>query len=204
VFVRGTAHGAAAGIPGDVAGKTGTTNKRRDSWFGGYSPERATVVWVGYDDNSSTRLSGARAALPLWVRFTAKVAPRSGYSTFPQPPGVTTAVIDPSTGLLGTEFCPYVITEVFREGDAPSELCNRHGSYFDAQMAEAVDGYGEDEMVDSVGGENGNETAATTATEDRRERKRHPLKRWLKKVFGSGRDERDTDEKRDDGNRPPV
>ncbi|MES1245365.1 MAG: PBP1A family penicillin-binding protein, partial [Acidobacteriota bacterium] len=70
VFERGTARGAAAGIPGDVAGKTGTTNKRRDSWFGGYSPQRATVVWVGYDDNSSTRLSGARAALPLWVRFT--------------------------------------------------------------------------------------------------------------------------------------
>jgi penicillin-binding protein 1B len=208
VFERGTARGAAAGIPGDVAGKTGTTNKRRDSWFGGYSPERATVVWVGYDDNSSTRLSGARAALPLWVRFTAKVAPRSGYSTFPQPPGVTTAVIDPTTGLLATEFCPYVMTEVFREGEAPSELCNRHSSYFDSQVAEASDGYGEDEAVmGSAGAEAGDEAAATASatTEDRRERKRHPLRRWFKKVFGGGgRDERDRDEKKEaDGNRPP-
>jgi penicillin-binding protein 1B len=208
VFVRGTARGAAAGIPGDVAGKTGTTNKRRDSWFGGYSPERATVVWVGYDDNSSTRLSGARAALPLWVRFTAKVAPRSGYSTFPQPPGVTTAVIDPTTGLLATEFCPYVMTEVFREGEAPSELCNRHSSYFDTQIAEASDGYGEDEaVVDAAGGEAGDEaaSAASATTEDRRERerKRHPLRRWFKKVFGSGRDERERDEKREGDGRPP-
>ncbi|HEX2641654.1 MAG TPA: PBP1A family penicillin-binding protein, partial [Thermoanaerobaculia bacterium] len=69
VLVRGTAGGAARSIAGDLAGKTGTTNKRRDSWFAGYSPDRATVVWVGYDDNSSTRLSGARAALPIWTRF---------------------------------------------------------------------------------------------------------------------------------------
>jgi penicillin-binding protein 1B len=210
VFVRGTARGAAAGIPGDVAGKTGTTNKRRDSWFGGYSPERATVVWVGYDDNSSTRLSGARAALPLWVRFTAKVAPRSGYSTFPQPPGVTTAVIDPATGLLGTEFCPYVITEVFREGEAPAELCNRHSSYFDTQVAEAMDGEDPGEVTDASGGEAGDEAAAAaTAAGDRGERKRHPIRRWLKKVFGAGRDERGTGgngqdgEKKDGDRRPP-
>jgi membrane peptidoglycan carboxypeptidase len=210
VFERGTARGASAGIPGDVAGKTGTTNKRRDSWFGGYSPQRATVVWVGYDDNSSTRLSGARAALPLWVRFTAKVSPRSG-STFQQPPGITTAVVDPSTGLLATEFCPYVMTEVFREGEVPSQLCDRHSSYFDAQLAEAADGYGygygEDEaMMDAAGGEAGDEAAAAaSATEDRRDRKRHPVRRWFKKVFGSGRDQRSADEKKDegDGYRPP-
>ena len=208
VFERGTARGAAAGIPGDVAGKTGTTNKRRDSWFGGYSPQRATVVWVGYDDNSSTRLSGARAALPLWIRFTAKVS-RSG-STFPQPSGVTTAVIDPTTGLLATEFCPYVMTEVFREGEVPSQLCDRHSSYFDTQIAEASDGgYGEDEvMADAAGGESSDEAAAVVTTEDRRgERKRHPIRRWFKKVFGgnggSGRDERSEDEKKEGEGPPP-
>ncbi|HEX3130349.1 MAG TPA: PBP1A family penicillin-binding protein [Thermoanaerobaculia bacterium] len=207
VFERGTARGAAAGIPGDVAGKTGTTNKRRDSWFGGYSPQRATVVWVGYDDNSSTRLSGARAALPLWVRFTAKVS-RSGV-TFPQPSGVTTAVIDPSTGLLATEFCPYVITEVFREGEAPSELCNRHSSYFDTQFAEASDeGYGEDDAMVDVGGAEAGDEAAAVVTEDRGERKRHPIRRWFKKVFGgssggSGRDERSGDGKKEGDGPPP-
>ena len=127
VLQRGTAAGAAQGIPGELAGKTGTTNQQRDAWFAGYAPERATVVWVGYDDNSKTRLSGARAALPIWVRFMARVAPPGGYSAFATPQGVTTASIDPTTGMLATEGCPYVITEVFREGEVPTQVCDRHG-----------------------------------------------------------------------------
>ncbi len=195
VFVRGTARGAAAGIPGDVAGKTGTTNKRRDSWFGGYSPDRATVVWVGYDDNSSTRLSGARAALPLWVRFMAKVT-RSG-ATFTQPPGLTTAVIDPTTGLLATEFCPLMITEVFREGEVPSRLCDRHTSYFDAQFANVDESMGEmpADMVDISNGEAEEGASSIVINGGRKDGKRHPVRGWLKKVFGGGSggsgDERD-------------
>ena len=58
-------------------------------------------------------------------------------------------------------------------------------------------------MVDSAVGEAGDEAAAVaTSTEDRRERKRHPIRRWFKKVFGSG--QRNEDEKKDDGNRPPA
>ncbi len=135
VLLRGTAAGAAAGIPGELAGKTGTTNKQRDAWFAGYAPERATVVWVGYDDNGKTRLSGARAALPIWVRFMARVAPPGGYSSFASPPGVTTASIDPTTGKLATGFCPSVITEVFREGEVPTETCDRHGGAPEPQVA---------------------------------------------------------------------
>ncbi|HSU84058.1 MAG TPA: PBP1A family penicillin-binding protein [Thermoanaerobaculia bacterium] len=127
VLQRGTAAGAAQGIPGELAGKTGTTNQQRDAWFAGYAPERATVVWVGYDDNARTRLSGARAALPIWVRFMARVAPPGGYSAFATPQGITTASIDPTTGMLATEGCPYVITEVFREGEVPTQVCDRHG-----------------------------------------------------------------------------
>jgi len=203
VFERGTARGATAGMGGDLAGKTGTTNRRRDSWFGGFSPERATVVWVGYDDNSSTRLSGARAALPIWVRFTAKVAPRGGYATFEQPAGLTTALIDPTTGLLATEFCPLHLTEVFREGEAPAEICDRHASYWDMEVAEAMDSLGEDEMYEGDAGDD----AAVLTRGRREEQKRHPFRRWLNKVFGSERDdpregERE-EEKKDDGPPPP-
>jgi membrane carboxypeptidase/penicillin-binding protein len=197
VFVRGTARGAASGLKGDLAGKTGTTNKRRDSWFGGYSPERATVVWVGYDDNAVTRLSGARAALPIWVRFAAKVAPRSGFSTFSQPPGLTTALIDPGTGLLATEYCPTPMTEVFREGEAPTEICNRHDSYWDTtEVAEAV-GEGEAELAEAVA-EAAEEAAGAVTREAGGERRRGGLRKWLKKVFGA-----DKDEKKQEGNRPP-
>lgn len=135
VVARGTGRGASAGIRGDVAGKTGTTNKRRDTWFAGYSPERATVVWVGYDDNSATRLSGARAALPIWNRFSVAAAPPGGYSRFRMPQGLTTATIDPSTGLLATEFCPYKLTEVFRPGEVPKESCDQHTTWLLDELA---------------------------------------------------------------------
>jgi len=130
VIERGT--GASARIQGvtdPLAGKTGTTNGRRDSWFGGFSPDRATLVWVGYDDNSKTRLSGARAALPVWARFTWSVRPRDGYPVFRQPRGIATAAIDPLSGELATDDCPKVLTEVFLEGAVPTRVCHLHAGW---------------------------------------------------------------------------
>ena len=79
VLNGGTAGGAwAMGLPQgiDVAGKTGTTNDMRDAWFAGFTPDLLCVVWVGFDDNSPVNLSGARAALPIWVDFMKGVARR--------------------------------------------------------------------------------------------------------------------------------
>ncbi|MES1245863.1 MAG: PBP1A family penicillin-binding protein [Acidobacteriota bacterium] len=124
---HGTASPARSyGIRDALAGKTGTTNDRRDNWFAGYSPDRVTVVWVGYDDNSRTNLSGARAALPIWSRFTASVRPSRGYLPFTPPRGMVTVTVDPTTGQLATEACPYRVNEVFPEWQAPSEPCRRH------------------------------------------------------------------------------
>ncbi|HEY0782214.1 MAG TPA: PBP1A family penicillin-binding protein [Thermoanaerobaculia bacterium] len=187
VLERGTGRNADAALRGDLAGKTGTTNDRRDTWFAGYSPERATVVWVGYDDNSPTRLSGARAALPIWSRFTTSVAPPGGYATFPQPPGVTTAVIDPGTGLLATEFCPVVFTEVFREGEAPSELCDRNHSFAEADQAGPPNLTAGDRAAYERG-ERGDRPAVEER--EREKEKDHPFRRWLRRIFG-GRDEGD-------------
>ncbi|HSL84611.1 MAG TPA: penicillin-binding transpeptidase domain-containing protein, partial [Thermoanaerobaculia bacterium] len=132
VLDRGTGAGARSqGLRGPLAGKTGTTNGRRDNWFAGYSPERTTVVWVGYDDNARTRMSGARAALPIWTKFTLEVRPPGGYSTFDMPPGVTTAVIDPMSGELATDDCPSTLTEVFLRGQVPQEVCHLHQGWWD-------------------------------------------------------------------------
>ncbi|HXT49564.1 MAG TPA: PBP1A family penicillin-binding protein, partial [Thermoanaerobaculia bacterium] len=88
VLDRGTGWEARGyGVRGPLAGKTGTTDDRRDSWFAGYSADRVTVVWVGYDDNQATRLSGSSAALPLWSRFVARAEPAGGWAPLLPPPG---------------------------------------------------------------------------------------------------------------------
>ena len=124
VLDHGTGRGARRdGLKDPLAGKTGTTNDRRDSWFAGYSPERVSLVWVGYDDNSTTRLSGARAALPIWARFTAAVRPAAGYSDFRVPDGVSLAHIDPRTGGLAHYACSERRVEYFLSDYLPGALC---------------------------------------------------------------------------------
>jgi penicillin-binding protein 1B len=141
---HGTASPARSyGIRDALAGKTGTTNDRRDNWFAGYSPDRVTVVWVGYDDNSRTNLSGAKAALPIWSRFTAAVRPPRGYLPFTPPRGVVTVTVDPTTGQLATEACPYRVNEVFPEWQAPSEPCRRHQPGYGQYAAFGEGGEGE-------------------------------------------------------------
>lgn len=196
VLIRGTAGGAAGGINGELAGKTGTTNKQRDSWFAGFAPQRTTVVWVGYDDNSRTRLSGARAALPIWVRFMAGVKPPGGYGTFRQPAGLTTETIDRTTGLRATEFCPHDFTfkEIFKDDQVP-ELCNQHQSFLDIQQIAA----GEPGAAPQSG------NAAEAAGEERRpaaeEPHVNPIRRWFRRVFG-GKD-KEKEQERDGQGREP-
>ncbi|MEO8502602.1 MAG: PBP1A family penicillin-binding protein [Acidobacteriota bacterium] len=139
VLNHGTATSVRNSLQDPLAGKTGTTNGRRDSWFAGYAPTRATLVWVGYDDNSETRLSGARAAVPIWSKFMLAVRPPGGYENFSTPPGITTATIDPETGELATERCPKVMTEFFLVGHVPSELCHLHAGAFSQALQPAAE-----------------------------------------------------------------
>lgn len=56
-----------SGIRLDSAGKTGTSDDSRDSWYAGYTGEHLGVVWLGRDDNQPTRLTGASGALKVWT-----------------------------------------------------------------------------------------------------------------------------------------
>ena len=69
VFERGTARTVASRFPNNLplAGKTGTTNDLRDSWFAGYGEDLVGVVWLGYDDNRASGLTGATGALRVWT-----------------------------------------------------------------------------------------------------------------------------------------
>lgn len=69
-LISGTAHNAQlAGFLNPAAGKTGTTNDKKDSWFAGFTPYHTAIVWVGYDDNTSHNLTGAFGALPIWTQY---------------------------------------------------------------------------------------------------------------------------------------
>ena len=115
------------GLADPVAGKTGTSNNRRDNWFVGYAPERVTAVWVGFDDDSPTPFSGSKAALPVWTKFMLAVRPAAGYSRFAPPEGIRVVLIDPVTGELATERCPEVLSEAFPAGRVPQIVCHLHG-----------------------------------------------------------------------------
>jgi penicillin-binding protein 1B len=117
----------AQGVPGQVAGKTGTTNDGRDAWFVGYSSRLAAVVWVGFDDGAPLGLSAAQAALPIWAEFMRQAQEAHLAPQFAVPPGVSFADIDPSSGLGASPYCPLAVREVFLSGSEP-ESCHEHGA----------------------------------------------------------------------------
>lgn len=127
VIQRGTAAKAKViGLQGAVAGKTGTTDGYRDAWFVGYSSDLVIGVWVGFDDERPVGLTGAQAALPIWIDIARRVIPTET-PTFVMPTGVVTRTIDPKTGQLATSQCPEQVSEVFVEGTEPSVYCEVHG-----------------------------------------------------------------------------
>ncbi len=65
-------------IPGEIGGKTGTTNNNSDAWFMGFTPQLVSGVWVGGEDrdihfDSMQMGQGATMALPIWAYFMKKV-----------------------------------------------------------------------------------------------------------------------------------
>jgi penicillin-binding protein 1B len=127
VLERGTAKTARSlGVYFPASGKTGTTDRNRDSWFVGFTPDVVCVVWVGYDSGADTGLTGARGALPVWARFVRALYPNSGPAALAPPEGIETAGIDPESGFLATSACPQEIPEAYLAGTAPTERCPLH------------------------------------------------------------------------------
>ena len=119
VMAEGTGRSAYNRIPSSVrlAGKTGTTNDLRDSWFAGFSDDLVAVAWLGRDDNGQTRLTGATGALRVWTAFMAEAHPRS-LSDVP-PEGIVYAWVDRLTGEGSDPSCPDTVRVPFRHGFEP-------------------------------------------------------------------------------------
>jgi penicillin-binding protein 1A len=121
VIRRGTGRRALALGRNDIAGKTGTTNERRDAWFSGFNANLVATVWVGFDQSRSlgTDEEGGRTALPMWVYFMREALKGHPESRLPTPDGVVTARVSPATGLLASAGEADAIFEYFLADHLP-------------------------------------------------------------------------------------
>jgi len=105
VMRNGTGRSAYNTLPSQLltAGKTGTTNDFRDSWFAGFSGDYLGVFWVGKDNNEPTGLTGGSGALKLWTSFMASV-PQYPLAT-PLPSDIQIRWFDQSTWKETSESC---------------------------------------------------------------------------------------------------
>ena len=84
----------------DIAGKTGTTNDVRDSWFCGYQKDLAAIAWMGYDDSSPLGRgeTGGQAGLGMWVDFMGQALKDKATAILEVPPGMVQLRIDKARG----------------------------------------------------------------------------------------------------------
>ena len=123
VIRRGTGRRALALGRDDIAGKTGTTNEQKDTWFAGFNHEVATTTWVGFDQPAplGRREFGASTALPIWLDYMEVALEGAPSSFMPRPNGIVNIRINPETGQRARPGEDGIF-EVFREEDAPPPL----------------------------------------------------------------------------------
>lgn len=121
VVREGTGRRAMALGRDDLAGKTGTTNDQRDTWFSGFNDRLVTTVWVGMDGNEELGRyeQGGRTALPIWVDYMAVALDGMPESDPAIPVGIVQATIDPESGLRVRPGTPGAIQEWFPAGNLP-------------------------------------------------------------------------------------
>ncbi|MWV15686.1 penicillin-binding protein 1B [Pseudomonas sp. L-22-4S-12] len=120
VMREGTGRSVYSQLPSSLtlAGKTGTSNDSRDSWFAGFSQDLLAVVWLGRDDNGKTPLTGATGALQVWTGLMAKADPLP--LDMPQPDNVTLAWVDAATGQGSAPGCPNAVQMPYIRGSEPA------------------------------------------------------------------------------------
>lgn len=122
VIQRGTAQRAAAALGRrDIAGKTGTSSDRRDTWFVGFNADLAAAAWVGFDQERSLGEAeeGGRTALPMWIYFMQEALRDRPEHRLPEPPGVVRMWVSRETGAPARANAPGALFEAFLAQHAP-------------------------------------------------------------------------------------
>ena len=139
VMREGTARSVYNQLPSslNLAGKTGTSNDSRDSWFAGFGQDLLAVVWMGRDDNGTTPLTGATGALQVWTGFMRSAQPASLDVT--PPDNVVRAWIDPYSGQGSDQSCPGAVQMPYIRGSEPPAGAACGGSPLQAPADQVMD-----------------------------------------------------------------
>ena len=124
VVERGTAKNLHGLLGNDVliAGKTGTTNERRDSWFVGYTRDLVAVSWVGRDDNRPAGVTGSNAAMRVWAGLFRQLPMEA--VDLRMPDGAGFIWVDPQQQALTDPSCAGAVQVPFIEGSEPQKSTN--------------------------------------------------------------------------------
>ncbi len=106
-----------------LAGKTGTTNSSKDTWFIGFSPDLAVGVFAGFDEPKSLgkRETGSSIGVPIFKAFMAEALKDKPPSPFRIPPGIRQVQINAETGVRAKAGDERVIWESFVIGTEPTD-----------------------------------------------------------------------------------
>jgi len=124
VVERGTG-GAARALKRPVAGKTGTSQSHRDTWFTGMTPDIAATAWMGYDDDTSQetgRWTGGGTVAYWWTDIMQEVLKGEPVTDFTVPEGISFAFVNPETGKLASPSDRKRMLEAFKKGTEPSSF----------------------------------------------------------------------------------
>ncbi|WP_405235503.1 penicillin-binding protein 1A [Lentisalinibacter orientalis] len=121
VIRRGTGRRARSLGRDDLYGKTGTSNDRRDAWFGGFNADLVAVTWVGFDEDKPLGAGeeGSRTALPVWIHFMERALDGAPTARVEEPEGLVTVRVSPETGRPVSSADGNFIFEKFRVGNEP-------------------------------------------------------------------------------------
>jgi penicillin-binding protein 1A len=121
VVRRGTGERARELKRGDLAGKTGTTNEGRDTWFVGFNADIVAAAWVGFDQVRPLGAyeQGGRTAIPMWIDYMRVALTGKAEHLLSRPPGIVEYRINPTTGLIASDGAPNSIFEKFDIDNLP-------------------------------------------------------------------------------------
>lgn len=124
VIKRGTGRRAMALGRTDLAGKTGTTNESKDSWFSGYNAYYVTTVWAGFDQPESLGRNeyGGTVALPIWMSYMGAALKDKPNHAPAEPDGILTLRVDPHSGRAAAPGTPDAYFELFKSEDSPPPM----------------------------------------------------------------------------------